>query len=140
MLTKRAWVLHLIGDKASPAARDGSEVVRALNRRCYPPSRKQRAQLALEQYSILVGKNFHPGRSRGCCPVRATGSSLPCGRYLLYPFKVNLEGSKECVVPRVRPTPTRLSTSSLYTPMDNKLCSLYQVLDVRGAASADSVK
>ncbi len=30
-----AWLLHIIGDKASPAARDSSEVTRALTQRCY---------------------------------------------------------------------------------------------------------
>ncbi len=36
LLKKSAWYLHLIGDKAPPAARDSSEVARALNRRWYP--------------------------------------------------------------------------------------------------------
>ncbi len=36
LLKKSTWLLHLIDDKALPAARDRSEVARALNRRCYP--------------------------------------------------------------------------------------------------------
>ncbi len=36
MLKKSAWQLHLIGGKDPPAARDNSEVARALHRRCYP--------------------------------------------------------------------------------------------------------
>ncbi len=36
MFKKSAWLLHQIGDKAPPAARDSSEVARPLNRRCYP--------------------------------------------------------------------------------------------------------
>ncbi len=44
--------------------------------------------------TILVGRIFHPGRSHGCCPVRATeGSLLPCGRYLLAALTGNKEGS-----------------------------------------------
>ncbi len=36
MLKTSAWLLHLIGDKAPPAARDSSEVARSLRQRCYP--------------------------------------------------------------------------------------------------------
>ncbi len=50
-------------------------------------------------------------------PGRATGGSLPCGRYLLAPLNGNKEGSKCLVVLRVKPTPTRFSTNSLYTPL-----------------------
>ncbi len=35
---------------------------------------------------IMVGKVVHPVQSHGYCPVRATGGSLPCGRYLLAPL------------------------------------------------------
>ncbi len=68
---------------------------------------------------ILVGRIFHPGRSRGCCPVRATGGPLPCGRYLLAPLTGSKEGSSSLMVLRVKPTPTRFPTNSLYTPMGN---------------------
>ncbi len=59
-------------------------------------------------------------RIHGCCPVRATGGSLlPCGRYLLAPLAENTKGGKGVMVLRVKPTPTRFPTISLYTPMDN---------------------
>ncbi len=81
-----------------------------------------------EQQPILVGRIFHPGRSHGCCPARATGGSLPCGRYLLASLNVNEEGRKCLMVLRVKPTPTRSPTNSLYTPMDNT--SLHSILSV----------
>ncbi len=34
--TRSAWLLNLIGEKVPLAARDSSEVARALNLRCYP--------------------------------------------------------------------------------------------------------
>ncbi len=36
MLKMGAWLLHQIGDKDPPAARDSSEATFELNRRCYP--------------------------------------------------------------------------------------------------------
>ncbi len=77
------------------------------------------APLVFEQWPILVGMIFHPGRSHGCCPVHAAEGSLPCGRYLIAPLTGNKEGSKCLLVLRVKPTPTRFPTNSLYTPMDN---------------------
>ncbi len=50
---------------------------------------------------------------------RHTGGSLPCRRYLLAPLTGDKEGRKSLMVLRVKPTPTRLPTNSLYTPMDN---------------------
>ncbi len=38
MLKQSAWILKLVGDKVPPATWDSSEVVRTLNRRCYPHS------------------------------------------------------------------------------------------------------
>ncbi len=35
LLKNSAWLLHKIGNKASPTARDSSEVTRALTQRCY---------------------------------------------------------------------------------------------------------
>ncbi len=72
-----------------------------------------------EQKPILVGSIFHLGRSHGCCPVRGTGGSLPCGRYLLATLTGIKDGSKGLMVLRVKPTPTRFPIKSLYTPMDN---------------------
>ncbi len=60
-----------------------------------------------------------PSLSVGCCPVRATGGSLPCGRYLFAPLTGNKEESKCLTVLRVKPTRTRFLTDSRYTPMDN---------------------
>ncbi len=81
--------------------------------------RKRRSQKVYDQKPILVGRIFHLGRSHRCCPVRATGGSLPCGRYLLAPLNGNKEGNKCLMVLRVKPTPTWFPTNSLYTPMDN---------------------
>ncbi len=47
------------------------------------------------------------------------GSLIPCGRYLLASLTGTKEGSKGLMVLRVRPTPTRFPTNSLYIPMDN---------------------
>ncbi len=76
------------------------------------------SQLVFEQWPIHVGRLFHPGQSHGCCPVRATGGSLPCGRHLLATLNGNKEGSRCLMVLRVKPTPTRFPTNSLYTPVD----------------------
>ncbi len=59
-----------------PAPRDCSEVARALNRRCYPHTGNG------GHCWCLSSSLFHIGWSHGCCPVRATGDSLPSGRYL----------------------------------------------------------
>ncbi len=42
LLKKSAWLLHLIGNKAPPAARDSNEVAGTLNQRCYPYTEKGR--------------------------------------------------------------------------------------------------
>ncbi len=81
--------------------------------------RKRRLLLVFEQQPFLVGRILHPGRSHGCCLVRAAGGSLPCGRYLLAPVTENKEESKCLMVLRVKPIPTRFPTNSLYNPMDN---------------------
>ncbi len=75
--------------------------------------------MVFEQQPFLVGRIFYPGRSHGCYPVRATGGSLPCGRYLPAPFTGKKEGSKSLMVLRVKPTPTWFPPNSLYTPIDN---------------------
>ncbi len=109
----------LICEKTPPAARDSSEVARALNRRCDPHIGNGGHSLGFEQEPILVGRVFYPGWSHGCWPVRATGVALPCGRYLLVPLTLNKQGSSGLMVLRVKPTPTRFPTNSLNTPMDN---------------------
>ncbi len=76
LLKKSARLLHLIGDKAPPAARDCSEVPRAFDQRCYPHPGKGCAQLVFEEKLILVGRNFH----RGLTTMRA---------YLLSPLTGN---------------------------------------------------
>ncbi len=50
------------------------------------------------------------------------------GRYLLAPLTGKKEGSKSLVVIRVKPTPTRFQTNSLYTPIDNTPILLLLVL------------
>ncbi len=52
-------------------------------------------------------------------PVRATGDTLPCGRYLLAPLTGKKECSKGHMLLGVKLTPTRFPANSLYTPMDN---------------------
>ncbi len=52
-------------------------------------------------------------------PGQRHRGSLPCGRYLLAPLNGNKEGSKCLMVLRVKHTPTRLPTNSLYTPMNS---------------------
>ncbi len=54
---------------------------------------------------------------RGCCPVCATGDSLPCGCYWLAP----LSGNKESLEPKA----TRFRTNILYTPNDNTYLHVY---------------
>ncbi len=63
-----------------------------------------------------------------CCPLRATGSSQPCERYLFAPLTGNKERSNGLMVLRVKPTPTRFPTNSLYTPMENT--PLHSILSV----------
>ncbi len=58
---------------------------------------------------------------------------------LLAPFTGNKEESRSLMVLRVRPTPTRFPTNSLYTPMDNTTShSTFQVCATRGAGPAVS--
>ncbi len=59
------------------------------------------------------------GPRQGCCPLRASGDSLPCERYSLTSLIGNKEGSMSLMVLRVRPTPTWFPTSIHYTPLDN---------------------
>ncbi len=49
----------------------------------------------------------------------ARSEQLPYGRYLPAPLTGKIKGSKILMVLRVKPTPTRFPTNSLYTPMDN---------------------
>ncbi len=53
---KSAWLLHLIGDKAQPAARGSSKVACTLNRRYYPHTGNDGFSLCLSSSpSLLVG-------------------------------------------------------------------------------------
>ncbi len=92
MLKKSARLLHLIGDKAPPAARDSDEVARALNQHCYS--------------HIVNGGRIWCLSSRPSLSLRfpiqeeamdvsgsAPRGSLPCGRYLLAPLTGKKEGS-----------------------------------------------
>ncbi len=83
--SRRALVYFtLIGNKAPPTARGSSEVARI-----YLHTGNNGLSLVFEHYSIPIGRIFHLGRSHRCCPVRATGGSIPCGRYLLAPLTEN---------------------------------------------------
>ncbi len=112
MLKKSAWLLHLIGDKAPPAARDRSEVARAKNQRCHPHTRSDGHGWCLSSsLSLLVGFS-----------IQDVARSSPQGGYYhadVPPSTGNKEGSKFLMVLRVKPTPTRFPTNSLYTAMDN---------------------
>ncbi len=80
---------------------------------------KRQAQMVFEQLIFLVGRIFNLGRS--------------CGRYVLASLTETKEGSKCLVVLRVKPTPNRLPTTSLYSSMDNKpLHSIPSVCHPRG--------
>ncbi len=74
MLNRRAWLLHFIRDDAPSAARDSSEVARALSRFCYPHT---------ETAGVVgvLAAAAHPGRSG--CPLRKNPwmlrGSLPLG-------------------------------------------------------------
>ncbi len=112
MLKKSAWLVHLTSDKAPPAAHESSEVARTENRRCYHPH---------------TGSGWHnwclssilSSLVRFSTQDAATGGSLPCGSYFLASLTGNKERSKGHMVLRVKPTPTRFPTNSLYTPMGN---------------------
>ncbi len=95
--------------------------------------RKRRAKLVCEQTPILVGRNFHSERSHGCCPVGSTGGSLRCGRYVLALLAGNEKWSKELMVIRVRPTPTRFPTTVLNAPGEQHTLAfhIYCVSSVR---------
>ncbi len=63
MLKKSAWLRHLIGNK--------TPITRTLNRRCYPHTGNGGHSWCLSSSLSL---------SVGCCSLRTTGGSLPCGR------------------------------------------------------------
>ncbi len=78
------------GDKTPSAALDNSEVARALKQRCYPHNGNGDHNWCLSRSpSLSVGFSVH-----GCSPVRATGGSLPCGRYILAPLTWKKEGAR----------------------------------------------
>ncbi len=114
----------LIGDKAPPAAR-------YIEATLLSSHRKRWSLLVFERKPIHIGRIFHPGRSRGFCPVRATGGSLPCGRYLLAP----LTGTKK------EARALRYSELSLHQHFIPRWTThpyiLYQVCTTRGTAVGD---
>ncbi len=96
---------------------------------------KRRSPLAFEHSPILVGRIFHPERSHGCCPVRATRGSLPCGRYVLAPLTGNKEGSK-CLWHSELSLHQLGSCPTVFIPRwTTHPCILYQVCATRGARS-----
>ncbi len=61
----------------------------------------------------------------------------PCGRCLLAPLTGNKQECKGPMVLRIKPSPTRFPTNSLYTPMDNaplhsisSVCHLWGLLSL----------
>ncbi len=112
MLKKSAGLLH-------PNWWQGTTCRTCVTSTLLSSHRKQRAQLAFQQLPILVCWIFHPRGIHGWCPVRATGGLMSCGRYFLASLNGNKGGSKCLMVLRVRPTPTRFPTNSLYIPMEN---------------------
>ncbi len=62
-----------------------------------------------EQQPFLVGRFVYTGQSHGCCPVRATGGSLPRERDLLVPLRFYGLGLHQL----------SFLASILYAPMDN---------------------
>ncbi len=111
----------LIGAKAPPAEHDSNDSCTLLF-----SYQKRRSHLVFEQQPNLVSRIFYHGCCHGCCPVRATGGSLPCGHYLL--SSLNKEESKDLLVLRVKPTLTRFLPSILYTPVVGTL--LYSIANV----------
>ncbi len=65
-----------------------------------------------------LSSNAQEERHR-CCPVRATGGSLPCTGCLLAPLAGNKEGSKAAMVRRVRTTLYRFPANILLSSVDN---------------------
>ncbi len=82
LLRSSAWLLHLDGDKAP-----FTTIVVRLHAPLLSLHRKWWSQLWFG-----IGRIFHAVRIHGCCPVRATGSSLPGSHYLPDPFTVYNEG------------------------------------------------
>ncbi len=100
---------YLIGYKASPAERD--------SRGCTCV----KLTFLSSQYLVFVfvDRMFHPGWSHGCCPVRATGDSLPWEYYLLAPLAGNYEASIGFM-----PTTARFPNNNLNTLDGGKLSAI----------------
>ncbi len=84
-----------IGDKAPPAAHDGSEVAHTLNRRCCP-----HIVHGGHSWCLPSSLSLSVGWSHECWLVRATGGSLPWRRYSPTPITLQLKGEHG------EPTPT----------------------------------
>ncbi len=65
------------------------------NQRCYPHARHEVLNCVL--LPPMARSLFHSGRSHGCCPVRTTRGSLPCGRYIPAPLTGNVKGNTNSV-------------------------------------------
>ncbi len=62
----------------------------------------------------FFGRIYKPERRHECCPVRATGSDLPCTCSL----KLELKRQRG-VMPRIWPLPTRFPTNIFYTVLQH---------------------
>ncbi len=81
-LKNSVWLLHQIGDKAPSAARDRSEVVRALNRRCYPHAGNGVHSWCLSSSSpLLEGCSSFPVRATRRWPSSQAMNGYTTGRY-----------------------------------------------------------
>ncbi len=118
---KSAWLLHLIGDKASPAAHDSNEVARAQNRRCYPLRGKDGLIWCLSSSpSLSVG--FFLSKTK---PWMLTGP-----HHMGPPLTEYLEGGMGLKVFRIWSSPTRFPINFLHTPVDNTplaFCTKYVI-------------
>ncbi len=101
LLKKSAWLLHLVSDKAPPAAHDSNEVACAFNWCCYPHTGNEGliqclVRIAMQPEAMDVARSA----SQGLITMQ---SSITC------PLNWEWKGrSSELMVLRVRPSPTFL--------------------------------
>ncbi len=101
---------YLFVNKAPPIANDRNWLSRPFIRCCYHPSRNSGLSLCLSSSpSLSVGLSIQYEAMDVTLPA-----PLPWGRNLLTPLTRDKEG--------VRPTPTRFTTTTLYTPVFHARC------------------